>query len=395
MTQSTPLRPDTVIFMGGITALTAVSVDIVLPATAVVARDFGKPEHLGALLVGVYFIAYAFGQIFWGLFSDAYGRRLGLKVCLSLFTIASIACALAPTFELLITARIAQGLTGGTPVIARAMVRDVASGSEAGRLMTLLGAILSLAAMIAPVLGSGLLLLFGWRALFVFLTLLAMSFLLFTVFVLQDVGSNKRPERFSFRFLLSEGRSLIGNCKFFVPMAAGALTFGGFASLSAVGAITAETVFGVAPEACGALFTIAALVNVGSALFAGQLLKYLSLKQVGTIAMSLVALAAAVNVFTALSTPSLVGFWATICLYVLAFGVTFPTALTSAMEPAGDVPGFAASLAGASQMILASVGAFVATSLFDGSHTAINWTMASFGILAVLTVIIGRTTEKS
>ncbi|MCP3970630.1 MAG: multidrug effflux MFS transporter [Rhodobacteraceae bacterium] len=69
MTATNPLsRSDAILFLGGITALTTVSVDIVLPATGVVARSFGVEERLGALLVGVYFIAYAVAQLFWGCF---------------------------------------------------------------------------------------------------------------------------------------------------------------------------------------------------------------------------------------------------------------------------------------------------------------------------------------
>ncbi len=68
MTKSTLDRPDGILFLGGITALTAISIDIVLPATAVIARDFGVDEALGALLVGAYFLAFAVGQLFWGCF---------------------------------------------------------------------------------------------------------------------------------------------------------------------------------------------------------------------------------------------------------------------------------------------------------------------------------------
>ena len=122
-------RTDTLIFMGGITALTAVSVDIILPTTGVVARYFDVDARYGAMLVGIYFIAYAIGQLFWGLFSDAFGRRFALILSLTGFTIASLACALAPTFQFLIAARFLQGLMGGAPIIARAMVRDVAEGT--------------------------------------------------------------------------------------------------------------------------------------------------------------------------------------------------------------------------------------------------------------------------
>lgn len=387
-------RADMILFMGGITALTAVSVDIILPATGLVARSFGVEDKLGALLVGVYFIAYAVGQLFWGLFSDAFGRRRALILSLSGFIVASIACALAPNFGFLIAARLVQGLMGGAPVIARAMVRDVASGSEAARLMTTLGAILTVAAMFAPVIGSGLLVLFSWRAIFVALTLIALAFISYTIISLPETGT-KRPERFSFRFLGQASKTLFGNSRFIVPFLSGSFTFGGFASLGALGAIIAETRYGIAPEAFGALYSLAALTTTGGTLIAGQLLKRLSLRQIGSLAMSLLALAVVINISVGLSDPGLKLFWAAICAYVLAFGMIFPTAMSSAMEPAGDMPGFAASLMGGGQMLAGASGAWVATSLYDGDHSAINFTMAAFGAAAVFSFIAGRWQQRT
>ena len=129
-------RTDIVVFMAGITALTAVSVEVVLPAAGVIAQSFGKPASFGALLLGLYLLAYGIGQIFWGLYSDAYGRKKSLVISLSGFLIASIVCATAPTFEVLLVGRFFQGLMAGAPVIARAMVRDVSHGSEAARILT-------------------------------------------------------------------------------------------------------------------------------------------------------------------------------------------------------------------------------------------------------------------
>ncbi|SDI24652.1 MFS transporter [Aliiruegeria lutimaris] len=383
-------RTDAVIFMGGITALTAMSVDVVLPATGVVARAFGLEERLGAMLVGVYFLAFAVGQLFWGLFSDAFGRKLALKLTLTGFTLASLACALAPSFQFLIVARFAQGLMGGTPVIARAMVRDVSSGNEAARMMTVLGAILTVATMIAPVVGSGMLVLFSWRAIFGVLALLGLCFLAYTFLVLGQSDSNRRPERFSLHFLRGAVRILFSTRDFLAPMACGSLTFAGYVALGAVGAITVEANFGVGPEAFGPLFAIAALINTVGALLAGQMLKRHSLEFVGIIGFSTLALAGLVNLFMAFSMPGLQLFWGAICLYVLAFGMIYPTAIAAAMEPAADMPGFAASLMGAIQMVAGALGVWVASTLFDGSTSAINLNMALFGIATALLYLLHR-----
>ncbi|WP_421703360.1 multidrug effflux MFS transporter [Aliiroseovarius sp.] len=387
-------RTDTVIFLGGITALTAVSVDIVLPSTGVVARSFDTPEQQGALLVGLYFIAYAMGQLFWGLFSDAFGRRRALLMTLAGFTAASLACAMAPSFQFLLGARFVQGLFGASPIIARAMVRDVAHGEEAARIMTVLGAILTLATVFAPVLGSGLLILFSWRAIFVFLAVLAMVFAAYTWFALGETGGARRPERFTLGFIRTAGKRLLTTRAFLVPMAVGGLTFGGYVSVGATGAIIAEQRYGVSPEAFGALFAIVAMVNMSGALFARQLLNRMNLRQVGTVAVSLLGLGGLVNLGLSFTDPSLPLFWGGVCVYVAAFGIIFPTSMAAAMEPAGDMPGFAASLMGALQMVMASLGAFIASSLFDGTHLAISLTMALFAGLAVAVLVTGRLLDR-
>ncbi|MCP3970631.1 MAG: multidrug effflux MFS transporter [Rhodobacteraceae bacterium] len=261
-----------------------------------------------------------------GLFSDAYGRRLALKISLSGFVLASLACAFAPDFHLLLVARCVQGLMAGAPVVARAMVRDVVSGTEAARLMTLLGAILTIASMFAPVLGSGLLVLFSWRASFLALAILATIFAAYTLIVLQETGGKRRPERFSFGFLAQAGKYLLTTRAFLLPMFAGSLIFGGYASLGAIGAIVTEERYGVSPEAFGALFAIAALVNTGGAFLARALLNRFDLGQVGTIALSLLAVACLMHAGLYFAEPSLQFFRGAVCLYVLAFGMILPTA---------------------------------------------------------------------
>lgn len=390
MTASTLDRPDGILFLGGITALTAISIDIVLPATAVIARDFGVDEALGALLVGAYFLAFAVGQLFWGLFSDAFGRRRALIFALSGFTLVTFACAMAPSFEILIGLRALQGLMGGTPVIARAMVRDERTGNDAARLLAVLMAIVTVATLIAPVLGSGLLVLFEWRAIFWALGILSTLFLTYALFFLKETSGIRRPERFSFHFVATASRALFALRAFRVPMFMGSLAFAGYSAMLSVGAVLTETVYDVSPQAFGSLFALAAIANTAGALLIRSLLGRLPVARVNAIAIALMGVATLFAGLVTTLTPDLPLFWAAVCLYVMGFGMILPTSVALAMEPAGEYPGFAASLMGAMQMGLGACGAALATVLFDGTHTAIPMTMAIFGTLTCLTFLIGR-----
>ncbi|MEQ9695686.1 MFS transporter [Shimia sp. SDUM112013] len=383
-------RTDAMVFFGGITALTAVSIDIVLPATGLIARDFRVEDALGSLLVGAYFIAYAIGQLFWGLFSDAFGRRLALILALIGFTLSTIACALAPSFEFLIWMRALQGLTGGTPVIARAMVRDVASGNDAARILAMLMAILTIGTLIAPVLGSGLLVLFDWRMIFWALALMGVAFLTYTLFVLEETGGQRRPERFTLSFVLSSSKKLLSFKAFLVPMFMGSFAFAGYAAMLSIGAVLTETVYDVSPQAFGSLFALAAAANTAGALTVRHMLKTLPLLRVNGLAVAFAGLATLTTLAATVFAPSLPAFWGAVCLFVIAFGTVMPTSVALALEPAGDMPGFANSLVGAVQMSFGAAGAALATVLFDGSHRAIPLTMTLFGVLILLTYLLGR-----
>ena len=90
-----------------------------------------------------------------------------------------------------------------------------------------------------------------------------------------------------------------------------------------------------------------------------------------------------VGIAITLFTPDLTVFWAVICVYVFAFGMILPTSNTLAMEPAGDMPGFAASLIGSVQVSLGALGSAMAAVLFTGTHHTVPILMGFFGVLTV------------
>lgn len=395
MTKPLAERNDFVMLLGGLSALTALSIDISLPATAIIARDFGVAERLGAMIVGVYFLGYAVGQLFWGLLSDAYGRRKVLLASLALFVIASIGCALATDFWMLIGFRLAQGLAGGAPIIARAIVRDIGKGEVAARLLAVLMAVTAIAPMIAPVIGAGLLELMSWRAIFWFLGLLAAVLLVLTYYIGEETSKSVRPERFSIKFIVYAFKYLFHQRDFLVGMGITALTFGGYASILSLGAVVAEKQYGLGPAAFGTIFTIGAIFIFGGTMFVKFLVTRWGMRKLSSVAVGAVGVAALTHAVLFFMDPSLPVFWAGVCTYMLAFGLILPTGSALAMEPAGEMPGFASSVLGSMLMVVGALGAGLAALLFDGSHTAISGTMAVFGIAVVGCFIAARIYDRS
>ena len=115
----------------------------------------------------VFFAALGLGQVIYGPLSDMYGRKPALYAGRALFVVGSVGCALAPDVQALVALRFLQGLGASAGmVIPRAIVRDLHTGTEATRLMSLLMLVFSVSPILAPLAGSLLIEAAGWRAVF-------------------------------------------------------------------------------------------------------------------------------------------------------------------------------------------------------------------------------------
>src|SRR5664279_803388 len=166
------LRSETVALTALLAALTAIApltTDMYLPSLPDIARQLAASTAQVQLTISAYLIGYAVGQLFYGPMSDRHGRKPVLLAALALYCAASLACALSTSIEMLIAARFVQALGGsGGIVLARAIVRDLYSGVRAGRELSMIGSVMALAPVLAPVVGGILQTGFGWRAISLF-----------------------------------------------------------------------------------------------------------------------------------------------------------------------------------------------------------------------------------
>jgi MFS transporter, DHA1 family, multidrug resistance protein len=162
------LRPNTFALTATLALMTALgplSMDMYLASLPDIERLMAATTADTQLTISIYLIGFAIAQILYGPVSDRYGRRPVLLFALALFTAASLACAAAWSIDVLIAARFVQALGGaGAAVIARAIVRDLYAGPRAGRELSLMGAVMALAPIIAPAVGGLLHIAFGWQS---------------------------------------------------------------------------------------------------------------------------------------------------------------------------------------------------------------------------------------
>lgn len=374
-----------VLTLGALAAVSATTVDICLPAQPEIAISYGAAPAAGAALVSAYLAGYGPGQLFWGPLADRFGRRLPLFVSLAGFIATSVVCALAASLELLLLARGIQGLFGAaSPVIARAIARDQGGGPATAALISTMTVVLGAAPLLAPAVGSGLLVLFEWPAIFWFLALFGAATALSCHLVLAESLPPERRRPLSLAGPLAASRQLFAARDFLLGVGISGTIFGGYAALLSLGAAVALERFAVPAEAFGPLFTLAAVAFVAGSVIARQGVRRLGVQAVLTLGAVIAGLAATGLVAAALNGFGLPAFWGLVGLYVLAFGLLLPAATALALEPAGETAGFGSSLIGALQVLAGAAGAQLAAStLWSSSYAALCWVMAGAGFLCL------------
>ena len=164
------------------------SIDTFFPAFRVMEAHFAVTPAAMQQTISVYLAVYAVMALFHGPLSDAYGRRRVILFFTGLFAVASLGCALAPSFGALLFFRAMQGVAAGAGlIVGRAIIRDRFGGADAQKLMSQVTLIFGIAPALAPVIGGWLLAYSGeWRPLFGFLALFSLLVAVWSVWMLPE-----------------------------------------------------------------------------------------------------------------------------------------------------------------------------------------------------------------
>jgi DHA1 family bicyclomycin/chloramphenicol resistance-like MFS transporter len=170
--ESPHARPPTapLALIAAITALAFCALHMVVPALPMLAAAFASGPAEVQLVVTLYFLGIAAGQLVYGPVSDRFGRRPVLLAGLGLFLAGTALCALAGSLPALVCGRVLQALGGCAGlVLGRAIIRDVSDRDGAAQGIALMMMTMSLASAVSPLVGAYAAEWFGWRAIFVLL----------------------------------------------------------------------------------------------------------------------------------------------------------------------------------------------------------------------------------
>ncbi|MEX3977285.1 MFS transporter, partial [Paraburkholderia caribensis] len=146
--------------------------DMYLPSLPAIAQSFGVSAAAAASTLTSFMAGFSIGMLLNGPVSDANGRRPVLLGGIALFTIASNACWLSFSVGELVVVRFLQALgAGAASVLSRAIARDAHEPSDAAKVLSMVAIVTAIGPLLAPLIGGQLLLIGGWRVVFVVLTL--------------------------------------------------------------------------------------------------------------------------------------------------------------------------------------------------------------------------------
>ena len=281
--------------LGGLWTIGPFSIDLYLPALPTLGGDLAASQQQVAVTVTAFLVGLAFGQVQAGALSDTYGRRRPLLAGLLVYTLATLACALAPTIQVLIVARFLQGLGGAAGMaISNAAVTDYVRGREAARLMSRLAMIGGVAPIIAPLAGGQLLRVMSWRGLFIVLTAIGLALFLAVLAGLPESLPRERRSSAGLGTLLTSLTALTRDARFMGFALTSALSFAGFFAYLAGSSFVYQDVYGVSPAGFSVLFAVNAVGMLGASELNHRLLARFTPAQLLAAALVVNAVAGAV-----------------------------------------------------------------------------------------------------
>lgn len=383
------------IVLGLLAAVGPFAIDMYLPAMPTIAADLQTSTAATQMTLMVFFIAFGVCQIVYGPVSDMVGRKPPLYFGLGLFTLGSIGCAAAPGIEWLIFFRFVQGIgASSVMVIPRAIIRDMFTGVEATKLMALVMLVLSVSPILAPLTGSALIVPFGWRAVFVAVTIVAVLALVLVAAFLPETRPPQDRIAVSMANVLAGFGYLLRHGRFLGLTFIGGLGMSSFFAFLASSSFVYIDHFGLTPTAYSMAFAVNAIGFIGSSQFAAQLGGRFGMARVVGTAVFFYALFSVIMLATTLVLPDslatliVVLFCAFACL-----GLVIPSTMVLALEEHGPIAGMASALGGTLQMVAGGVVIVIVSAFFDGTALPMVAAIAlcSLGALALSVVTLGRT----
>jgi DHA1 family bicyclomycin/chloramphenicol resistance-like MFS transporter len=358
----------TVVFL---TAIAPLATDMYVPAFPAVADDLGASATAVQLTLTTFFAGMAAGQLIGGPVSDQRGRRQPLLTATVVMLVASVACAAAPSIEFMATARFLQGFAGGwAMVIGRAVIIDLARGTQLVRALNVIQGVGGIAPIVAPLLGGAILQVAGWRTPFWVIAIAVIGMLLAAYWVVPETLPKAQRHAGGLRSFTHDACTVLSNRHYLGYVVVSAAAMIALFAYVATSAFILQSMNGLSPLAYSIDFAANAGGMALAALLAARIAGRVPTRRV-ILTGQAIALTAALAMLTGalwLGTPlalALVCFFA----FMVALGLIWGNAGALAAAAVPDHPGTSSAVLGLLQWGTAGIAAPLAG--LGGGATAV------------------------
>ncbi|HTP48936.1 MAG TPA: multidrug effflux MFS transporter [Casimicrobiaceae bacterium] len=371
------------LLLGGLIAVAPLAMDIYLASMPSMAGALAASDEKVQLTLSLYMYAWGAAQIVVGPLTDRFGRRPALMGGLGLFIAASAVCAAARSIDTLIAARVVQAVAmASVAVVPRAVVRDLYAGEQAARMLSLMGVVLGIAPVVAPIIGSHLHVWFGWQANFIFVAVYGVAALAGVIFALPETIRSRSPQAMKVGVMLGNYARLLRSRAYLGYLLIAAFATSGLFAFLAGSSFVFVSVIGTGEEGFGLLFGIVMAGNITGSTIGSRLVARLGIDrmlQYSTALMLVSGLAVALLAWARVTHP--LAIVVPMFAFMVAFMTTMPQATAGALTPFPEMAGSASSLLSFCQLLLASTAALLVGMTFDGTQRPMATAIAVASVL--------------
>lgn len=387
-----------VVVLGALSWLGPFSLDAYTPAFPEMAQDFAVGDASIQLTLTALLVGLIVGQLLAGPVIDSFGRRRPVLIAVVAYCLCSAACAISPSVELLMMARVGQGLTAAVALVAaRAVGRDLFEGKTLARFYSHMAAVTTVAPLVGPVVGAVIVDWSTWRAIFWLITGLGFGCLMVAVFFLPETGA------LSIALAAAEGprtsylagyRSVLSDARFRGYALTLAFVSGVGLTYLAGASFVFQDGYGLSATAFSMVFAGNAFVlMLGTQTSSALIGRFTStsITRVGLLTQLTVAAWCAVALLSNLPAP-VIGL--SFAALVFFHGLLMPNLTTLAMTVDPAHAGSASALVGVAQFAVGALTAPLLGMLGSGIETAMAVLLPSLAVAAVLSFFIFARTAQ-
>jgi MFS transporter, DHA1 family, multidrug resistance protein len=371
-----------------LTSIGPTTLNIVVPALPNLAHRLASDVGTIQLIVSIYLLAMAGGQLLMGSLSDRFGRRPVLIMALLVTAGASVSAVLISTVESLIIARVLQavGASAGV-VISRAIIRDLFDRNRAASMLGLVATVMAVVPTLGPLIGGLLETGFGWEAIFIFTAVTSTLVVTWAALTLPETRGLNAPQGARQGFFRDLAQ-LAGSGRFAGFVLAGAFGSATFFAFLGGGAHVVVTLMGRSPAEYGVWFAMSSIGYIAGNFTSSRLSTRYGIHRM--IWAGIIIEIAGVMLSTALTAFAL--HWGPAIVFVpqmvvnVGNGLLLPGAIAGAVSVRPQTAGTAAGITGFTQMALGAVIAQYAGTLMADAPSALPLSLLMDALAAVLMI---------